>query len=153
MKNVLWSKSWDSLINKAELGLRNSSPWGDGFTTEGNNWLRAPSSSDTDFLLNAFIESSACLCPEASQPAGLKVSFYAIPTAPAGNCSQSLPAGILWSLVFFLVMLRTSVYKFLIGKAPVLEDSFIFWSYELICTVKRNQRMGPLNNCVSLLNN
>lgn len=62
-----------------------------------------------------------------------------------------------WNLVkpggFFPVMLRTSVYKFLIGKAPVLEDSFIFWSYELICTVKHNQRTGPLNNCVSLLNN
>lgn len=54
---------------------------------------------------------------------------------------------------FFLVMLRTSVYKFLIGKAPVLEDSFIFWFYELICTGKHNQRTRAFNNCVSLLNN
>lgn len=153
MKNFLWSKSWDSLINRVELGLRNWSPWGNGFTTEGNKWLRAPSAG-TDLFLNTFIESSDCLRPGAvAQPTGLKISSYAIPIAHVGVISHRLLADICEALHFFMVILMTLVHTFLVEKAPELKDRFIFCSYELSCALKCDQRMGPFNNWANLLNN
>lgn len=130
MKNFLWSKSWDSLINRAELGLRNWSPWGNGFTTEGNKWLTAPSWGSGLFL-NGLIKNSDCPClGVGAHTTDLKVYFYAIPTAhiePFKSSSWHLMKPCISFCEMHLTLLLESLaYTFLVGKQPELKGSFAF---------------------------